>query len=66
MHPGQHAKSAIVGSALSQTIGLPGMADDIEHWADLLGTCALAAESAVLILATATAAGAILPVRLRG
>jgi hypothetical protein len=42
------------------------MADDIGHWADPLGTCALAAESAVLILATATAAGAMLPVRLRG
>ena len=66
MQPGQRPYSAIAAYTLSQRIGLPGMADDIGHWAGPPGTCALAAGSAVLILATATAAGAILPRRLRG
>ena len=49
--------SALVAYALSRSLGLPSMSDDIGHWLDPLGVGAVVSEMLVVALAGAVLAG---------
>ncbi len=55
---GALAALAVVGYAVSRSIGLPSMSDDIGDWLNPLGLAALACEAAVVTMAARALAAA--------